>query len=119
MLPSWCCQRCREPIGYLGRFWQWCLPGVFHACSDSQVRRYAACEALNRRSNKDVGVHDRVYIRPDDDPDLKALKKQLNATRHIPGAFRLGALAAVRRAETWGYDDRLSQNTVRSNREPD
>ena len=31
--PSWCCQTCGGPVGYVGRFFQWCrLP--LHRCED-------------------------------------------------------------------------------------
>lgn len=67
-----------------------------------RLKRYLARRALNRRSNRHCGLYDRIYVNPHDDPDLKALKKELNTTRHIPGIIRSGAIAAVWRAETWG-----------------
>jgi hypothetical protein len=31
---SWCCQECGEPIGWLGRFFSFILPGRWHKCDD-------------------------------------------------------------------------------------
>lgn len=37
--PSHCCQRCGDPIGWLGRFWQG-LRVPLHSCPPAPERRY-------------------------------------------------------------------------------
>lgn len=59
--PSWCCQRCGDRIGYLGRFVEilympflWLSKSVFHNCPGLftlPAKKIAECESDERSNN--------------------------------------------------------------------
>lgn len=73
--PSYCCHRCGEPIGWIGRAFQWF--GLFHRCT--------AVSSLSKGDILDIAMHDVPCLRNLDDDDL------IDFARAIERANGIGA----------------------------